>query len=336
VKAGRYMVDIDLKDRKILYQLDLNCRQSNAQIGKKVGLSKQVVDYRIKRMEEEGIIVNFWTAIDTFKLGYQVFRIYINFHDVTSEIKKEIIQSFMDYKNIWVLKTFKAPINLIIILWVKNVYKFDNFWDNILKKYNKYFSSYNTSIYTADTNYKKSYLLPENLIENNRTLFKLECDGSFTQINNIDYKILNEIAVNARIPIKDIAKKIGCSSQAINYRIKNLIKYNIIKAFRINIDYSKIGLHHFKLDIYLQDYSKRDEIIKYLEKQPYFIVLNTAIGWADIEPELILKNIDELFQIMEEIDSKFPNAIKKQEYWITEKEYKFHWLPEMTSADFKS
>jgi hypothetical protein len=39
---------------------------------------------------------------------------------------------------------------------------------------------------------------------------------------------------------------------------------------------------------------------------------------------------------MEEIDSKFPNAIKKQEYWITEKEYKFHWLPEMTSADFKS
>ena len=43
------MVDLDLKDRKILYELDLNCRQSNAQIGKKVGLSRKVVDYRIKR-----------------------------------------------------------------------------------------------------------------------------------------------------------------------------------------------------------------------------------------------------------------------------------------------
>ena len=49
------MEKIDLKDRKILYQLDLNCRQSNTQIGKKVGLSKQVVDYRIKQMEENGI-----------------------------------------------------------------------------------------------------------------------------------------------------------------------------------------------------------------------------------------------------------------------------------------
>ena len=56
------MVELDLKDRKILYELDLNCRQSNTQIDKKVGLSRKVVEYRIKRMEEEeqtrgGIIV---------------------------------------------------------------------------------------------------------------------------------------------------------------------------------------------------------------------------------------------------------------------------------------
>ncbi len=65
------MVDIDLKDRKILYELDLDCRQSNTQIGKKVGLKKDVVSYRIKRMQDEGIIRNFLTAINTFKLGYK-------------------------------------------------------------------------------------------------------------------------------------------------------------------------------------------------------------------------------------------------------------------------
>jgi DNA-binding Lrp family transcriptional regulator len=44
------MVNLDLKDRKIPYHFDLNCRQLNTQIGEKVGLSKQVVDYRIKRI----------------------------------------------------------------------------------------------------------------------------------------------------------------------------------------------------------------------------------------------------------------------------------------------
>ena len=86
------MTKIDLKDRKILYELDLNCRQSNAQIGKKVGLGRDVVAYRIRRMQEEGVIKAFWTAIDTFRLGYNVYRIYINFdYLITSDIKKEIL-----------------------------------------------------------------------------------------------------------------------------------------------------------------------------------------------------------------------------------------------------
>ena len=63
------MVKLDLKDRKILYQLDINCRQSNTQFGKKVGLSKQVVDYRIKRMEEDGVIKCYWTDIDMIGYG---------------------------------------------------------------------------------------------------------------------------------------------------------------------------------------------------------------------------------------------------------------------------
>ena len=37
------MIDIDKKDRKILYQLDLDSRQTVTQIGRKVNLKKDVV-----------------------------------------------------------------------------------------------------------------------------------------------------------------------------------------------------------------------------------------------------------------------------------------------------
>ena len=102
---------IDLKDRKILYELDLNCRQSNSQIGKKVGLTRDVVAYRIKRMEDEGVIKGYWTAINTFKLGYNVFRIYINFQYVSTEKRKEIIQHFVNYKNAWAVISIKGEID---------------------------------------------------------------------------------------------------------------------------------------------------------------------------------------------------------------------------------
>lgn len=37
---------LDLKDKKILYELDLDSRATLNEIAQKVGLSKQVVDYR--------------------------------------------------------------------------------------------------------------------------------------------------------------------------------------------------------------------------------------------------------------------------------------------------
>ena len=42
------MVKIEIKDKKILYQLDVNSRQSFSQIGRKVGISKATVGYRVK------------------------------------------------------------------------------------------------------------------------------------------------------------------------------------------------------------------------------------------------------------------------------------------------
>ena len=147
------MYKIDLKDRKILCQLDLNCRKSNTYIGKKVGLKKDVVAYRIKRMQDEGIINNFWTAINTFKLGYQVFRIYINFQYVNNDIKKRIINHFVIYKNSWAVTSIRGDIDLSVVVWVNDIYKFFTFWNTTLDQFEDFFARYAISIYIESFDY---------------------------------------------------------------------------------------------------------------------------------------------------------------------------------------
>jgi DNA-binding Lrp family transcriptional regulator len=190
--------------------------------------------------------------------------------------------------------------------------------------------------FTEDFDYKKDYLLPENKDLSNRELYRTSCVGKPVKIDELDYKLLNEIAMNARTPLIDLAKKLNCSSQTIHYRLNNLIKLHVIDGFRIHIDYSKLGLQLYKVDIYLKDHKQCKKIIEYLQTKPYCIVLNVAIGWSDIEPEFILKNVDELNEEMENINSKFPNVIKNYSYWLTSKIHKFRWLPEMNEKDFKS
>ncbi len=319
---------LDLKDRKILYQLDLNCRQSNSQIGKKVGLGRDVVGYRINKMEKEGLIQNYWALIDTFKLGYNVFRVYINFEYVTADVKKKIIDYFTDYAYSWVVKTEKSPIDLTVVFWVKDIYAFYNFWDKTLDKFKNFFSEYYLSIYCAAIVYKKSFLLPESK-DPNRVICEMKCGGKKVEIDEVDYKLLNELAVNARCPLIDLGEKLDLSSQSINYRIKNLVESGVIKGFRVDLNLSKIDLQHYKLDIYLKDHNLKKPILEYLEDKNYVEYMNLSLGWSDLGPEFVVKNFEELSKILDDINKEFSGAIKKQSFFITEKLHKLRCMPEI-------
>lgn len=287
------------------------------------------MDYRIRRMIDEGVIRNFFTDIDTFRLGYNVFRVYINLQYVTSYIKEKIIQHFVGYKNSWVVTTVKTEIDLAVVLWVKDVYEFYQFWDKTLDLYEDYFARYATSIYVKTHVYKKSFLLPDELVETSKEIYHMNCGGKPVEIDEAEYHLLNELAVNARLPLVELAEKTGCSSQTINYRIKNLVKKGVIRSFRVNLDYPKLGLQHFKVDIHLRDHRSKNPVFDYLKDKPYLEYMNLTIGWADLEPEFVVKDFDELLKILEEINTKFLGAIKKQSFFVIEKIHKLRCLPEL-------
>lgn len=323
------MYKLDIKDRKILYELDLNCRQSNSQIGKKVGLGRDVVGYRIDKLIKQGVITNFYSVIDTFRLGYNVFRLYINFHYVTPEIKKEIIDYFVDYKYSWVVVTVKSEIDLDVVVWVKNIYEFYQFWDRTLDKYEKYIEKHAISIYIKSSVFMKSYLLPKQKKTEERKFFDMNCGVKSVEIDETDYHLLNEIAENARISLVDLGEKLDCSSQKINYRLDNLVELGVIKAFRVNVDPAKLGLQKYKVDIYLKNHELKKPVFTYLAKKDYIEFMNFALGWADLEPEFVVKDFNELLEILEEINKEFSGAIKKQTFFIAEKLYKQRCLPEL-------
>ena len=84
---------LDIKDRKILAELDLNARATFQEIGKKVRLSKETSIYRIKKLEERKIILRYSTLVNFAKLGYTGFAVYNRFEKVDDKLKLEIINT---------------------------------------------------------------------------------------------------------------------------------------------------------------------------------------------------------------------------------------------------
>ena len=65
-------MNIDALNWKILECLQLNARQSNAEIGRQVGISSPAISERIKKMEDAGIINGYFTNVSPFECGYQL------------------------------------------------------------------------------------------------------------------------------------------------------------------------------------------------------------------------------------------------------------------------
>lgn len=65
-------MDIDVLNWNILKCLQQNARMSNAEIGRRVGVSSPAVSERIKKMEDAEIIQGYTTFVSPFEVGYQL------------------------------------------------------------------------------------------------------------------------------------------------------------------------------------------------------------------------------------------------------------------------
>jgi Lrp/AsnC family transcriptional regulator for asnA, asnC and gidA len=323
------MEKIDLKDRKILYHLDLNSRQSFSQIGKKVGLHKDVVAYRVKNLQERGIIKGFYTETDDYLLGYIRYRFYFTYQYASPETRDEIIDYFIKSKYTRIIHSTEGHYDLVIISDVKGITKCYSVWKTIVGKYRDYFSNQIFSVIFYANIYRYSFLLDEKDTERSIRV-KSEMYGSDKKVDfdKLDYQILKLLSQNARIPTIEIAEKLKTTTITINNRIKNLKKSGVIKGFRVNISLPKLGYKRYKADIILKDYKKLNQIIKYIERNPNLDEIIQSVGYADLELVFILNNANQLHEIIKDISTKFPNTIKNYIYFSAQKTYKWSWMPE--------
>jgi Lrp/AsnC family leucine-responsive transcriptional regulator len=326
------MFDIDIKDRKILYQLDLNSRQSLNTIGSNVRLTKTVVQYRIDRLVKTGIIRNFYTSIDFYKLGYINLGIYVNYQYYTPEIEKDIIQYFVNSEHSWFIANIQGKFDLIVLFSVRNMNQFFSFWKKTLTKYRFYFQSALISFFT-----KTHYLPVTYLIEEQDTTQRLNHElidgGTKVDIDDTDRAILERISLNSRKPIIEMAEELHISSTTIANRIKKLEQNKVINGYRINVDYLKLGLQLFNVHFNLRNYDKIHQILSYVKRNPYLISVSEVIDHCDLSLNYHIKNFPELHHIIKDIYNKFPNDIKNHMTFSYPEIYKQNYNPKFDLQD---
>jgi Lrp/AsnC family leucine-responsive transcriptional regulator len=315
------MIELDVKDRKILYQLDLDSRQSFRSLGKKVGLSKDVVTSRVKKLQEKEVIKGFHAVVDYSRVGFNLYRFYFSFQNVTPELKQEIISYFCKNKYSDDVASLEGVYDLLVVIFVKNNPEAYEFWQQALKRYGKYFSQRVFTAFCHGEYYANRFLVDQKEFTPKRIYQWLDT-GKRLEIDEVDYQIIKDISKNSRVSTVKLAQSMDLTAVAVNNRLKKLLDEGIIIAYRLGIDFKKIGYFWYKVNIELNQFESIDGIVNYLKANPHFSYICRSIGYVDLEVGLILRNTHELRQIMEDVSSRFPDAIKDYSYFYIVKYHK--------------
>ena len=88
-------------------------------------------------------------------------------------------------------------------------------------------------------------------------ILDLRMSGKTIGIDEVDKKLLSILGKTARIPLVNVAKKIGISAVAVANRIRNLENKKLIMGYRPELDYTKLGYGHYRLYLNLSVASLR-------------------------------------------------------------------------------
>lgn len=319
------IVKLDLNDRKILHALDFYSRKSNAEIGKEVRLSKEVVNYRIRRLAELGVLEYFQTIVNVAKLGYTTFRVYLRLQDADHATVQEITAFLIQHPKIWWIANSTGSWNLEFAVWGRNIYEFEEVWHEFLAKYRPFVSASQISVYTRLHHFRRSFLVagkeevPEERVIGGKEIAKYD---------KTDMGILQALGANGRAPLLEIAAKAGISPKVAAYRIKRMEKEGIILGYKPMINLAKIGYEYYKVNVNLKNFSQVDRMIAWARGNQNIVYVDETIAGADFEFDAQVPSSTDYDALIGEFMKKFGANIRSYDYFRALNELKIIYVPQ--------
>ena len=195
---------IDNLDMKILSNLLNNCRESDRQIGQKIGLSGVAVRSRIEKMLKSKLIEKFTLKIEPHLLGYNVIYLVTTGQDV-NEIVKQV-------------KLVGEPFFVVPCV-----------------------GGYSACGIVVKGEVEQKIAIIKNLLKQVRILniFEAEDAGIESNLTKTDLDVIEQLLKNPREQIDVVAKNAKISSKTVTRSIEKLQK-NTAFQFTLTYDPAKI------------------------------------------------------------------------------------------------
>lgn len=309
-------MELNIKDRKILAEVDLNARATFKEIAKKVRLSKESVIYRIKILEKKGIIQRYTTLVNFSKLGYTGYAVFSRFQNINDEVRKEILDYLSNIPELYWIAIVGGKFDIVFGIMAKSVFQFNKIYYQILTKNGNYLIDNTIEIRTELRQHKRRYL-----VEEKQEIFEPPFFGKepeIEKIDELDSNILSLLSNNARMTILNISRVLRKPPSTISLRIRQLEKRGLIQGYSAYIKAQNYGMQSYRLLLHLQNMNEktRANLFAYVNSNKNCILAIETVGEWNFEITIEVENQEQLQKEVSSLRHKFKDIIKNVEFLI--------------------
>lgn len=317
---------LDEKDRKILSELNMDARQTDSSIAKKVGLSKQVTNYRIQKLINRGVIQDFYTILDLGKLGFKSYYVFLQLENIGGEQEKRLISRLVSEKYVGWVVSGTGRWDIVLLIYARNLSEFDRFLNQTLTLCKNHLHEYTftTLLFSEHLNYK---FFSETL--NRKSAKQTEEQGNLSSLVSDEINILKSLSRDARKSLVSVSEEIKIPVHVVNYRLREMVRKKIIEGFKPKINTGLLGIQWHLLLLQFKPSSeiRKKEFLDFCKNHKKIYYVTNTLGNYHLMLDIHVKSTEEFKEVLFQLKERFSDIIKLYESIIIFNEHKISYFP---------
>ncbi|MCX6771057.1 MAG: Lrp/AsnC family transcriptional regulator [Candidatus Micrarchaeota archaeon] len=305
-------MELDRKDKELLNLLYLNSRESFIGLGKKLRLSNTAVERRLYRLRKDGIIPLLFADVNLAKLGLKCYRLYFKFDVMDKEAERAVLEFFESYpRTLWGV-VCEGEYDVLWRIIAKDEVEVESAMYLMVEK----FGTKIIEKTVVATTYQTYLAWNKALGTERQSGFPIEKITEPQQVDAKDMLLLSLLYADARETTVSLSKQVSLTPDAVQYRIKRLVREKYILGYTAWFDAKKLGFNYYKFLIGFRSITREKEkqFLNHCLANDSIIFINKTIGSWDIELDIIVRNNAELHDFTRELKTKFGNIIGKHTF----------------------
>lgn len=319
------MKKLDDKDYLLLDLLSQGSRKGIGRLAKELKLHKNSVLYRIKRLKKMGIINRFSFMVKIPSIGKETHVVFFRLR-VNEEEKKVVYDYLRNHPStLWVAR-ISGKWNALVELICEDIATFNDelakITDHLGNKVSDYESVLMYRPYKIEPTVKFVQEYKEEPFKPPKKVISLD---------PLDKKILAVLSESSDLSYGEIAGKVNANPDTVFYRMKKLIKNEVIRKFIPIINVEKLGYQGYVIKLKLSDINHED-----FQSLKNYLVNNRNIAYAfrtggelGVLMYCAYKTNSELDNFLTNLVASFGDVIREQEVFISSETIKLDYFPEI-------